>query len=249
MSIIVLIKIGIVFMFAAWVQSASGFGFSVFSVSVLLFFGLSLPQTVALVICGSAVQRITAIIYLRDSIDKKELFPVIITGLLSMPIGVYLMFTINKLHPSYVKMIIGFIIIFILALQWKGFIIPSNRVRKRWGIIAAFFSGILNGLANIGGSPIVLWILSHKWPNRKMRVTALAYSITFVPFQLVILYLIYRTIILKTVQYSFIYIPFILLGAFLGLKTGDKIERDLLHKLMQYLLLFIALFSIINGIL
>ncbi len=235
-------------MLAAFVQSTSGFGFSIFSVSILLFLGLPLSQTVALTVSGSAFQRVYAILHLRNSIDKKELTPVIITGLLSMPIGIYLLYTVNKLEPSYVKMIIGFIIIIMLGLQWKGFIVSKQKVKKFWGIIAAFFSGILNGLANIGGAPIILWILAHKWDNKKMRVTTLAYSITFVPFQLIILYLIYKWIILKTILYSFIFLPFILLGGGIGLKIGDKIQRDLLHKIMQLLLLLIAVFSIINGI-
>jgi len=247
MNIIEMIKIGSVMIVGSFIQGSSGFGFGLFAVPLLLFWGFSLPVSVIIVVIGSAIQKIFAIAALWRAANWKEISPYIIAGLVSLPAGVFVMYNISALGQISVKQIIGACVFLLLILQWKGVIKAKEAIHRGWGYLAGFFSGFFNGLANIGGPPLVLWILSQKWPNEKMRVTPIAFSLVFVPFQLLFMFLAFQSSLLLTPVFkALISTPFIFLGNWAGLKVGGKISQRHLRVYMGLLLLVIALTSMIG---
>jgi hypothetical protein len=247
MPIIEIIKIGSVMILGSIIQGSSGFGFGLFAVPLLLFLGFDLPPAVMIVVIGSAIQKIYAIIALWRAVDWKEISPYMIVGLAALPAGVLSMYTISVMSQDIVKQIIGFCALLLLLLQWQGIIKTKERIHRFWGYAAGFFSGFFNGLANIGGPPLVLWILAHRWSNEKMRAIPLAFSLVFAPLQVVVMFFVFgaRTLIspmLKAVATA----PFIFLGTWLGLKIGGEISPAHLRLYMGLLLLLIALNLIIG---
>ena len=231
----------------SFIQGSSGFGFGLFAVPLLLFWGFSLPVSVIIVVIGSALQKIFAIAALWRAADWKEITPYIIAGLISLPAGVFVMYNISSLGQATVKQVIGACVFLLLILQWKGVIKAKEAIHRGWGYLAGFLSGFFNGLANIGGPPLVLWILAQDWPNKKMRVTPIAFSIIFVPFQLIFMFLAFKSsVLLNPVFKALIATPFIFLGSWAGLKVGGKISQKHLRVYMGLLLLAIALTSIIG---
>ena len=242
MDIFEIVKIGIVLTAGSIIQSSSGFGFGLFAIPLLLFFGLNLPAAVTIVVIGSAIQKVFAIISLWKAVDWKEMLPFMTIGLLSLPLGVYFMYGLTSLDQSSVKQVIGFCVFVLLILQWKGVLHTGDHIRKIWGYLAGFFSGFFNGLANIGGPPLVLWILAHRWPNEKMRVTPIAFSLIFVPFQLLLMFLAFGPAVMGgPVWKAALSLPFIFVGTGIGLKIGGKISKENLRVYMGVLLLFVAL--------
>jgi uncharacterized membrane protein YfcA len=244
MDIVEILKIGSVMILGGIIQSSSGFGFGLFAIPILLFFGFDLASTVAMVIIGSAIQKLMAVKYLKDDLDWKEMAPFFIIGLLALPLGIYGMFKVSFMDQSVIKQVIGGVVLVLLVLRWKGTIKSRELVPKIWGYIAGFFAGLLNGFANIGGPPLVLWTLAHQWSNQKMRGTIIAFSLIYVPFQLSLMLVAFGPVILNPMLKAVLVSPTVLFGTWVGLKIGERISKDHLRIYMQVLLFFIAISSI-----
>jgi len=199
-----------------------------------------------MVVIGSAIQKILGIRYFRKVINLKEISPLIVSGLAGLPIGLFLMFRASGLHQSSIKQLIGFLIIFMLVLRWSKLIKSVISVKTIWTYFAGFLSGILNGFANIGGPPVVLWVLAQNWENKKMRATIISFSLFFVPFQIIIMIIIFGRALYLPLLYSLLLSPSVLIGSWFGLKFGDKFSKDILEKYMELLLLVIALVSVLR---
>jgi len=241
-----IIQIGGALILGAIIQSSSGFGFGLFVIPILLFFGFGLAPTVSMVVIGSAIQKITAVKYLKEHLDWQEMTPFIAIGLIGLPLGIYAMSRVSAMDQPVVKQVIGGLVLALLALHWKGSIKVREYVPKLWGYIAGFFAGVLNGFANIGGPPLVLWTLAHQWPNQKMRGTIIAFSLIFVPFQLALMLVTFGSAMFNPMLKAVVLSPAVLLGTWIGLKIGEKISRDHLRIYMQALLLFIAVASVLK---
>ncbi len=245
----IVVKIALVLFLGGFIQSSAGFGFGLFALPLLLFMKLQLQEAVIMVIIGSAIQKIIGIGYFRKVINLRELSPLIASGLTGLPIGLYLMFRVSSLHHYSIKQVIGFLILLMLILRWAELKNREIPLKKVWTYIAGFLSGILNGFANIGGPPVVLWVLSQKWENKKMRATVISFSLFFVPFQIIIMILMFGKTLHSQLLYSLILSPAVLLGSWAGLKFGDKFSRKILERYMEILLLLIALASVLRPLL
>ncbi|MDQ1351885.1 MAG: uncharacterized protein QG657_2191 [Acidobacteriota bacterium] len=246
MNVTEILQIGGALSLGAIIQSSSGFGFGLFVIPILLYFGFSLAPTVIIVVIGSAIQKVTAVKYLQEHLDWKEMLPFIIIGLVGLPLGIFAMSRISNMDQPVVKQVIGVVVLVMLALHWKGSIKSRDYVPKLWGYIAGFFTGLLNGFANIGGPPVVLWALAHQWSNRKMRGTILAFSLIFVPFQLALMLVTFGSEMFSPILKAVVLSPMVLLGTWIGLKIGERISQDHLRIYMQALLLFIAVSSVLK---
>ena len=244
-----IVRISLVLFLGGFIQSSAGFGFGLFALPLLLFMKLQLPEAVIMVIIGSAIQKILGIGYFRKVINLREISPLIASGLTGLPIGLYLMFRVSGMHHSSIKQVIGFLILSMLILRWSGLKNREITLKRFWTYIAGFLSGILNGFANIGGPPVVLWVLAQKWENRKMRATVISFSLFFVPFQIIIMIIMFGKVVHSPLLYSLILSPAVLIGSWLGLKFGDKFSRKILVRYMEILLLMIALASVLRPLL
>lgn len=231
------------------IQSTTGFGFGLFAIPLLLFMNISFPETIIMVIVGSAIQKAIATTHLRRYIIWKELYPLMGVGFLILPLGIYLMFRVSGLDHTLIKQIMGGCILVLLLVLLKRIVRSKGEGTPVWGFIAAFFSGFLNGFANIGGPPMVLWVLSKNWPNERMRGTLLAFSLAFVPAQIVIMSAVFGSVIFLGLLRGFLLCPLVLLGTYLGLKIGENFSEKRLKKIMQFLLFCIAISLILSPLL
>lgn len=232
---------------AGLLQSIVGFGFSLFALPALLFIGLSLPESVATCLISGFAQRIFLFPTLRDSVDWRAIRPIMLCGLSAIPVGTLLLRGVANLPPSTVRQIVGTIIILCLLLQWFGKIQPRESVHKAWGWLAGIASGLLTGFANIGGPPIVLWILAHRFPQEKMRATCLLLFLAFAPFQILILPMVFGKEVLLAFGGALLLVPLVMAGSWIGLRLGRQLADGHMRLAMQALLLVIAIVSIAKG--
>lgn len=244
-----IVKIGSVLLLGGVIQSSIGFGFGLFAIPLLLFMKISLPETVMIVIISSAIQKIVATTHLRKFVKWKELYPMMAVGFFTLPLGIYMMFRVSTLDHSLVKQILGVCIFLLLLLRIKGVIKSAGKDASSWGLVAAFFSGLLNGFANIGGPPMVIWILTKNWTNERMRGTLLAFSLVFVPSQIIIMFFVFGSPVSQGLLKGFVLSPLILLATYIGLKIGREFSETRLKWIMQFLLFCIAITSILSPLL
>ena len=91
-----------------------------------------------------------------------------------------------------------------------------------------------------------MWILAHRWPNEKMRVTPIAFSVILVPFQVFFMILTFGSRMWNPLLKALLLAPMVLLGTWVGLKMGEKISVENLRIYMRLLLLFIAISAIVR---
>jgi hypothetical protein len=235
-----------VFLGSALLQSIAGFGFSLFAVSALLMLDYPLPEAVVLSTFGSTIQRCIGVANLHRSADWRALSPLILIGIFVLPIGIWLLQSLSLQEKSFIGQVFGILLLTILTIRTFLKLKPKDKVHWSWGYLAAICSGILNGLANIGGPPLVLWIHAHRWTTEKKRVSTLLFTLPCVPFQFIFLYQVFGDLVPKTLFLGLFLIPTTVVGTFIGLAMGKKVSEKLLRLLSYNILMVLGIFLILK---
>ena len=226
--------------FCSCVQAAVGFSYSLFAIPLLLWIGFSLPEAVALAIVTSAFQQVYAVACLRRSVEWKLLPLPLLAGVLGLPLGVLALRHLAGQASDTVRFWIGVLVLAVLLLRWLLQVPPRDRVAPAWGAVAGFCSGVLAGLASIGGPPIVLWIHSHRWPGDRLRGTMLAFFLALLPFQLAIFMVAFGREVASQIGLGVLLLPVTTAGAWLGLRLGAWMPDATLRRVAYALLVFLA---------
>ena len=231
------IFITIIVFFCAYIQTIAGFAFSLISVPAFLLCGFSLPDAVILTIISSACQKTMLVWHCRKSTDWKTLFMIIPWAILGLIIGVLVLKKISTSSPDVIKQVFGIIIIFLVILRTVVKIKPRKKLPIASGFVISFFSGILHGFANIGGPPLVFWVLAHKWPKDRLRSFIPSFVILLLPVQIVFMLLAFGTEILTKALIGLCYLPIILLAFYLGNISSSRLSTHRVRLIITLLLL------------
>ena len=151
-----LLLIGVVALFAGFIQRVSGFGLGIFA---MIFFPYLMPTYTAATVSGllSVGQTSYNAVKYRKRIRFKTVLPLLLAALITIPIAV--------LFSSYVpkalfKIILGAVLI-VLSIF---FLFLKERIRIKatipTGIGSGLVGGVLTGLFSTGGPPAVLYLSS-----------------------------------------------------------------------------------------
>jgi uncharacterized protein len=164
-----ILTIGGVFL-ASILRGFTGFGFGLAAVPLL---SLALPpaQVVPLVVTLQVIIGGAGLKAASAECDWRSvglLFPGLIVG---VPIGLLIL---TELPPNPVRLAIGAIILISIRLIQRGLRLsphPSRLVSAGIGLV----SGIMSGLASMGGPPVVVYLLAVGHSASRMRATAIVY--------------------------------------------------------------------------
>ena len=135
------------------IQASTGFGLSILAMAVLPFF---IPFRVAssVVLFLSITTTAQVVIRLRKHINYKLIIPTTLAALVGRNIGVY---GLMSLKVETLKIVLGFVLL-LLSYYFYHF---NSKIRiegsRRNGIMLGLLSGIIGGLFNIGGPPLVIY--------------------------------------------------------------------------------------------
>lgn len=155
---------------ASVLRGFTGFGFGLAAVPVL---SLVLPpaQVVPLVVVLQVVIGVAGLYTASKECDWRAvrlLTPGLICGI---PIGLLILTT---LPPNPVRLMIGSIIALSVLLIQRGIRLPPNPSRfVSFGV--GLVSGVISGLASMGGPPVVVFLLALGHSAARMRATAIVY--------------------------------------------------------------------------
>jgi hypothetical protein len=155
---------------AALLRGFTGFGFGLAAVPLL---SVALPpaEVVPLVVTLQVAIGLAGLRAAATTCDWRAvrlLFPGLVTG---VPIGLLVLTT---LPANPVRLAIGAIIAFSVWLIYRGVRLPPNPSRLvSFGVGVA--SGIISGLASMGGPPVVVYLLAQGHTAARMRATAIVY--------------------------------------------------------------------------
>ena len=236
---------GAILFVCSFVQTVAGFAFSLFAIPLLLLCGFDLPSSVVISMTGSMLQRLLLVHKCRNCIDWKPLFkmyPLAIGGLI---IGIVALKRAALLDQDTIKMIFGVIILLAVGMRLFVRVEPRDSVPFHISGLAAFFSGLLNGFANIGGPPMVLWVLAHKWPKDRLRATIPAFTLLMIPVQVILLWIGFGLPIIVKIAESLLFFPVILAAVFAGNVCSHKLSTAKVRVIIIILLAVTGLSYII----
>lgn len=234
---------------ACALQGAVGFGAGLFAIPLMLWAGESLPSAITITMGGIIVQCAWNIYRYRDHVSVRELMPMFLMRVLSIPVGVMLLGLLVGLGTARVKQVVGLMLLLSLGAQWLFKVRPRERVTGGWTVLAGGLSGLTAGLVGMGGPPVVLWVMAHDWPAKKSRSFLWATFLMLVPFNLALLVYRFPGEIWGSLLLGLCLAPLVLVGSELGLRAGALMNRHRLRVVAFMILLILALVSILGPLL
>jgi uncharacterized membrane protein YfcA len=128
----------------------------------------------------------------------------------------------------------------VLAVIMGLRIAPREKVHVVWGLIAGTACGVLAGMIGTGGPPVVIWVMAHRWDNRRSRVALWLIFLASVPTQLFWLYYTFHDQALNGIKVGLLGLPFVLIGMAAGIRVGNYLSKERLRLTAYVLLLLIA---------
>src|ERR1700761_6936682 len=155
---------------ASILRGFTGFGFGLASVPLL---SLALPpaQVVPLVV---VLQVLVGTLGLKDAArqcDWHAVFTLAPGLIMGVPIGLLIL---TALPANPVRLVIGAVLLFSVVLTAKGPRLPPNPSRLLSAGVG-LASGIINGLASMGGPPIIVYLLAIGHSTARLRATSIVY--------------------------------------------------------------------------
>jgi len=235
----------LVILYCSALQASVGFGFSLFAIPLLLMtLKLPLPHIVLIAMTSSMTQRCIAVYKLRRSVGWRDLAPMIAAAILALPIGLLLLKYVSGQSRDTARQCVGALVLGAMLVRLTFRPKPRRRIHRMWDLLAGFAGGVLNGFANIGGPPLVMWLYAHDWPRERLRVTVVAWSLPLTPFQAVLIVHAFGADVLKGALLSFCYLPMTGLGSWAGLTLGKKFSVRWLRTVAASLLILIGVYNL-----
>ncbi len=224
---------------AAFVQSVSGFGFSLFIVPPLaMLVGPAEAVVVsnALALFNNGYTMVTA----RGYIERRLFVVLTATAAVGMPFGLLI---VRSVDPESIKVGIAVVVLISTLLIWRGF-----RIRKRnWflDVSTGFVSGILNTTTSTNGPPVVLYMQGQGMQPAPFRATIAAY---FLACGLIAvgLFALDGQVTGLTLARAGIAIPGIVAGWLLGNRVFQRMDPDRFRSVVIGVLLLSAVIALVS---
>jgi len=237
------IIIGFFVMFLAGVtQGLTGFGFALVSVPLLMIF-LPIKMVVPIVLILSTLVSITILLEARKWVDLKKILPMMVTGTIGVPLGTYLLTVLNV---SLLKVFVGSVITLFAVAFLSGF----RKKIKREGLAFAsvgVISGLLNGSTAMSGPPVILFFTNQDVNKKVFRANLVAYFITL-NLVTIPIFIIAGLMSREVVNYAFLFLPGMVLGALTGIKISHRVEEKSFKRIVLVIVMVVGLLSVASGL-
>lgn len=226
---------------ATLVRSTFGFGESLIAVPLLIFFvpidvAVPLSVLISIVIAGIVVIQDRKKIYFNSA---KWL---ILSALLGIPIGLFLLIYGNE---QFVKSILGiFIILYAIYSLFSTNTFKLKSDSKIWLFTCGFLSGIFGGAYGLNGPPLVIYGNMRRWSPKHFRATLQAY---FLPASIIgMMGYWYKGLWTPMVTQYFLWsIPVVIPAIFLGRYLNHRLKGDTFLKYVYIGLVMIGILLLV----
>ena len=232
------LELFLIICFSAFIQSAMGFGFILFSLTIgSLFFSVKEFLPFCLII-GIFIDFSLMVFNYKHRPNRH--FDFIIFGLLGTPIGVYFYFL---MEPAIFEPLLGvLVIISVILLLYDKVSIPTNTMTRYF---YGFLTGALAGAFGISGPFVSLIFLSDSKLSRKNMIFLM--NTFFFGIAFISLIFFYQRGIFTGVNFSNFSLMFgsAIIGYLLGTVFGNYTTSKRHQRFLLLLVLISAMFLII----
>lgn len=231
------------------VQGSVGFASGLLAVPLLVMSGFTLVEAATVNLVSAGVQNILGAMKLSAHLEASEVILPVAVRSVAIPLGALGLIYVQELDPARVKQLIGVLLLVIVLLLGGLRIRPRDHVAVGWQLVAFLSSGFMLGLASIGGAPMVLYVNSLTWTAAKSRAFLFFCSATGAPLMAGILLWRFGAEIIPPVVSTLVVLPTILVGLWVGLHLGNRLNKHLFRRLTFILLTCIAISAILGPVL
>lgn len=232
----------LIILLSSVIQGITSFGFSLVALPLLGMF-LPLKIVVPMLVLYSLVLNIIILYHIRHHINIKQIAILVIFGIIGTPVGAHLL---QIMDENTLKVIIGVLVTITAMINLYGFKIKVKNQRLSY-IPVGFMSGILNGSVSLGGPPLVLFLTNQGVEKQRFRANLTSYFLILNIFTIPT-YFLGGLITGEVVNYTLYVLPALIIGAFLGVKLGNKVDEHIFRRFTLGLIIATGLLSIITGI-
>ena len=236
------IYLAITIFLSATIQGIVGFGFALISVPIMSIF-FPITTVIPIIVFYSLISNFTVISKTIKFTNFKKIFPMIISGVIGIPIGTSILKTFN---PNNLKITVGFIILFTSFIMLKGVKVHFKKEKVSY-VITGLISGILNGSLSMSGPPIVLFLSNEGYNKNEFRANLALYSI-ITNILTIFNYIVSGLFSEHIVKTSIIGIIPLILGSYFGIFMAEKIENKHFKKITLILLIVMGGVTILKSL-
>lgn len=210
----------VVVMIAALVSSVAGFAFAAIAGGALAYLEsdpVSMVRTI--VVCSFAIQ-LYGVWKLRASIRWRPVLPLLLGGMATLPIGVWLLVRLDV--SSYATGLGLFLVAYGVYLLLRD----ETRILRggTWtGIVAGALGGLTGGLAGLSGASVTIWCSMRGWDKHQQR--AVYQPFILIMQLLTIACLHWHTPFDAHAAREFAFVPFAVIGAIGGLAVYQRLTN------------------------
>lgn len=225
---------------SALLQGLSGFGFSILSLPLLAMF-LSPKTIVPMLLIFSIIINITVIATCWRSFRIKNIWLLLVGGVLGLPLGTKLLLIIDDV---LLRRAIGVFIVLFAGLLLSG---------KRWKLKRENFSqigigivsGIFSGSVSMSGPPVILFLSNKGVDKNEFRASLSGYFFLLNLFTIPVYYFngLFSGEVMKL---SLQWLPGLIIGVAAGALAARRIRSENFNRLVLILLLLTGLLGIIK---
>ncbi|MCW5747056.1 MAG: sulfite exporter TauE/SafE family protein [Alphaproteobacteria bacterium] len=225
---------------AGLVRGFAGFGSAMLMAPVfaVLFGPAAMIATVVTIELAVSLQLFPAA---RRECDWRIIGPMSLVACLAMPLGAWLLASIDK--GLVVKVVSGIIVAFVVILasgvRYRG------RRSVAGGVAVGAVSGMMMATTSVGGPPVLMYLLAGNDPPARHRANIITYyMVTQVPLIVIILW--YGLAGGDSVARGVVLLPLMLVGAWIGHVLFDPRNERLYRNVALVILLCAGGFGLLR---
>ncbi|RKZ04835.1 sulfite exporter TauE/SafE family protein [Candidatus Fermentibacteria bacterium] len=237
------IALSLIILFAgAFLQGLTGFGYSLFSLPLLVIL-MPVSTAVPMLCLTSVFLNLSVFLRARRNLDLKRILPLLISGAAALPAGIWLLKTADE---SALKIIIGIIVTLSSLIYLSGFRVNVKR-EKLVMIPVGFLSGLMNGATTFSGPPVILFFANQKVAKHQFRASLATYflllNIAAVPA-----FIAGGLLTGETALNTLYVFPAVILGVLAGIKMADVVSEERFRFVALIALGVLGVFSVVSGL-
>jgi uncharacterized membrane protein YfcA len=241
--------IGLIMTLGSVVQGAVGFASGLIGVPLLVLCGFDLLDATVINFVLTSVQNAAGAVQLWSHLEPQELVWPTVYRSLGLPLGIAALGVADGLNPDYVQQIVGLILLGSVLLLTAIHVQPRDSHHPLWIAIAFSASGFLTGFASVGGTPMVMYVNSLTWSAAKCRGFLFFCSAVLIPLMATLLAWKFGHAAIQPAVQALIVMPPTILGLWIGLKLGHRLDKERFRRLTYTLLVLIAMSAILSPLL
>lgn len=233
---------GLVTFTAATIAGMTGFGYGLVSVPLLL---LVLPPRVVVPAITMHI-FLTAILILLDvirQVDLRRIWPMMLTGLLGLPLGVYVLLVLSE---AALKTIVGVVIVFFALALLLGLNLEIKNERIAF-LPVGIASGLLASGIAMAAPPVILFFSNQGLRKHVFRANLAAYFL-FLNAVAIPAHMASGLFTGEVVRYALFFLPTLGAGMALGIFLSRRVAEAHFQRVVLVVVFCTGLLSITSGL-